>query len=66
VDVLKKDRGGAMEIRLYGAGQELLKRVKITTPERPGLADELEIRGIRWPSYTLRLRLLESEAIEVE
>jgi hypothetical protein len=44
VDVLK-DEGGARKIRLYGTGQELLKRVKIPILERPGLADELEIRG---------------------
>lgn len=65
VDVLK-DEGGVREIRLYGTGQELLKRVKIPILEKPGLADELEIRGCSWPSYTLRLRLLESEAIEPE
>ena len=63
VDVLQ-DEGGAREIRLYGAGQELLKRVKIPLLGRPGLADELEIRGESWPSYTLRLRLIESEKIE--
>jgi len=65
VDVLK-DKGGVREIRLYGTGQELLKRVKISILERPGLADELEIKGCGWPSYTLRLRLIESEAVEVE
>lgn len=65
VDVLAA-QGGVMEIRLYGAGQELLKRVTIPSLERPGLAEELEIRGSGWPSYTLRLRLLESEAIEPE
>jgi hypothetical protein len=63
VDVLKNE-GGAREIRLYGTGQELLKKVKIPILERPGLADELEIRGCGWPSYTLRLRLIESEKIE--
>jgi hypothetical protein len=62
VDVLK-DEGGAREIRLYGTGQELLKGVKIPFLERPGLADELEIRGESWPSYTLRLRLIEAEEI---
>ncbi|MCX5838907.1 MAG: hypothetical protein NTW71_10390 [Deltaproteobacteria bacterium] len=56
-------RGGDMAIRLYGAGQELLKRVKISPPQRPGLADTLEIQG-GWPPYTLKLRLLESEALE--
>ena len=63
VDVLKGE-GGVREIRLYGTGQELLKRVKIPFLERPGLADELEIRGEGWPSYTLRLRLIEAEKIE--
>jgi hypothetical protein len=33
-------------------------------PERPGLAETLEIRGGGWPPYTLRLRLLESEALD--
>jgi hypothetical protein len=63
VDVLK-DEGGGREIRLYGTGQELLKRVKIPILERPGLADQLEIRGCGWPSYTLRLKLVESEKNE--
>jgi hypothetical protein len=63
VDVLKGE-GGAAEIRLYGTGQELLKRVKIPFLEKPGLAEELEIRGESWPSYGLRLRLIEAEAIE--
>ena len=65
VDVLKNE-DGAREIRLYGAGQELLKRVKIPILERPGLADELEIRGEGWPSYALHLRLIEAEEIESE
>jgi hypothetical protein len=55
--------GGVMGIRLYGTGQELLKRVKATALERPGLAETLEIQSSGWPSYTLRLRLLESEAL---
>lgn len=63
VDVLK-DAAGRREIRRYGAGQELLKRVKIPILERPGLAGELEIRGESWPSYGLRLRLLEAEPID--
>jgi hypothetical protein len=63
VDVLKGD-GGVREIRLYGTGQELLKRVKIPFLERSGLADELEIRGEGRPSYMLRLRLIESDKIE--
>jgi hypothetical protein len=56
-------RDGDMGIRLYGAGQEILKRVTMAPPQRPGLADALEIRG-GWPPYTLRLRLLESEALD--
>jgi hypothetical protein len=56
-------RDGVIGIRLYGAGQELLKRVKIVLPEGSGPAETLEIRGSGWPSYTLRLRLLESEAL---
>ena len=56
-------RDGDMGIRLYGTGQEILKRVKIPPPQRPGLADALEIKG-GWPPYTLRLRLLESEALD--
>jgi hypothetical protein len=35
----------------------------MTYPERPGMADTLEIRG-GWPPYVLRLRLLESEALD--
>jgi hypothetical protein len=62
VEVMTMQDGG-MGIRLYGAGQELLKRVKMARPERPGLADTLEIQSSGWPSYTLRLRLLESEAL---
>jgi hypothetical protein len=56
-------RDGDIGIRLYGTGQEVRKRVEMTPPERPGLADTLEIRG-GWPPYTLRLRLLESEALD--
>ena len=56
--------GGVTGIRLYGTGQEVRKRVEMTPPERPGLADTLEIRGSGWPPYTLRLRLLESEALD--
>ena len=55
-------RDGDRVIRLYGAGQELLKRVTMAFPQRPGLSETLEIRG-GWPSYTLRLRLLESELL---
>ena len=56
-------RDGAIGIRLYGTGQEVLKRVTMPPPERPGLAETLTIRG-GWPPYTLRLRLLESEALD--
>jgi hypothetical protein len=56
-------RDRVMGIRLYGTGQEVLKRVKMAPPQRPGLADTLEIQSSGWPSYTLRLRLLESEAL---
>jgi hypothetical protein len=65
VDLLTGE-GGVREIRLYGTGQELLKRVEIPILESTGLADELEIRGEGWPSYVLRLRLIEAEAVEVE
>ncbi len=63
VDVLAQ-ASGPREIRRYGAGQELLKRVKILFLERPGLAGELEIRGEGWPSYGLRLRLIEAEPVD--
>lgn len=63
VDVIKSE-DGAMEIRLYGAGQELRKKVSIPHLERPGLAEELEIRGTAWwPSYGLRMRLIEAEPV---
>jgi hypothetical protein len=62
VEVMTMEDGG-MGIHLYGAGQELLKRVKMTPPAVPGLADTLEIQSSGWLSYTLRLRLLESEAL---
>jgi hypothetical protein len=58
-------RDGAIGIRLYGTGREILKRITMAPPQRPGLADALEIRG-GWPTYTLRLRLLESEALDDE
>jgi len=56
---------GAVEIRLYGSGREVLKRVTMSRPQKPGLADALEIQN-GWPPYTLRLRLLESEALDDE
>ena len=62
VDVITAE-DGAMEILLYGAGQELRKKVIIPRLERPGLAGELEIRGTGWPSYNLHLRLIEAEAV---
>lgn len=65
VDVSTAD-GGVTEIRLYGAGQDVRKKVKIPSLEKPGLAETLEIRSQGWPSYTLRLRLIESEALERE
>ena len=63
VEVATLSRDGAMEVRLYGTGQEVLKRVKMARPQLPGLAETLEIRG-GWPPYTLRLRLLESETLD--
>ncbi len=62
IDVLDKG-GGAMEVRLYGDGYELRKRVVIPSFNRDGLAERIEIRSSGWPSYTLRLRLIEGEAI---
>jgi hypothetical protein len=63
VDVLKGE-DGAMEIRLYGAGQELRKKVSIPQLKRPGLAGELEIRGVAWPVYGLHMRLIEAEPLK--
>ncbi|MDA8125209.1 MAG: hypothetical protein M0009_08495 [Deltaproteobacteria bacterium] len=60
VDVLAAENG-ALEIRLYGAGQELRKKVSIPHLARSGPAEELEIRGATWPSYSLHLRLIEVE-----
>jgi hypothetical protein len=57
-------KDGVVGIRLYGTGQEVLKKITMPPPQRPGLADTLEIRGSGWPPYTLRLRLLESEALD--
>jgi hypothetical protein len=56
-------RDGVVLVRLYGAGQCGQKRVKMTPPQAPGLSEMVEIRG-GWPPYTLRLRLLESEALD--
>jgi hypothetical protein len=55
--------GGVIGIRLYGTGQEVQRTVKMAYPQRPGLAETLEIRGGGWRPYTLRLRLLESEEL---
>ena len=65
VDVLDRG-GGAMEVRLYGEGQDLRKRVVIPSFNRDGLAERIEIRSSVWPSFTLRLRLIEGEAIPPE
>jgi hypothetical protein len=56
-------RDGGVEIRLYGDGQTVQKRVKMNALRGAGLAESIEIRG-GWPPYTLRLRLLESEALD--
>ena len=56
-------RDGVVLVHLYGAGQGGQKRVTMAPPRRPGLSETVEIRG-GWPSYTLRLRLLESEALD--
>jgi hypothetical protein len=52
---------GPLEIRLYGAGQGLRKRVSIPHPQGGGLSDEIEIRGVAWPPYSLQLRLIAAE-----
>jgi hypothetical protein len=62
VDVLDRG-GGAMEIRQYGDGPDTRKRVTIPSFNRDGLAERIEIRSIDWPSYTLKLKLIEGEAI---
>jgi hypothetical protein len=62
VDIMQSE-GGMMEIRLYGAGQDLRKGVKFKALDKPGLADEIVIWSSGFPSYTLRLKLVESEAI---
>jgi len=54
---------GPLEIRLYGAGQALRKKVSIPHPMRSGLSDTIEITGTAWPSYSLYLRLLEAETV---
>lgn len=54
---------GMIEIRLYGEGGELRKRVTIPSFNHDGLAERIEIRSGVWPPYTLHLRLIESEAL---
>lgn len=54
---------GGVEIRLYEDGRTVQKKVKVTGLRQPGLAETIEIRG-GWPPYTLRLQLLESEALD--
>ncbi|MCE5264328.1 MAG: hypothetical protein LLG97_12440 [Deltaproteobacteria bacterium] len=56
-------RNGEVEIRLYGDDRTVQKRVKMAPLNQPGLAETVEIRG-GWPPYGLRLRLLESEALD--
>lgn len=63
VDVLRT-AGNAAEVRLYGTGQGLRKRVKIEAWGGSGPAGAIEIESRAWPSYTLRLRLLEQERLE--
>ncbi len=65
VDVLRPG-GGAAEVRLYGTGQGLRKRVKIGPGSGSGPAGTLEIESRAWPSYSLQLRLLEQERLETE
>jgi hypothetical protein len=57
------ERDGTVRVRLHEAGQGIQKRVTMSPPQRPGLSETVEIRG-GWPSYTLRLRLLESEPLD--
>jgi len=54
---------GIAWIRLYDAEGALRKSVSASRLEKAGLAETLEIDS-NWPPYTLRLRLLESEALE--
>ena len=65
VDVAAAD-GGVTEIRLYGAGQDVRKKVKISIREKLGLPETVEIHSQGWRPYTLYLRLIESEALEME
>jgi len=63
VDVLRP-AGDAAEVRLYGTGQGLRKRVRIESWNGSGPAGTLEIESRAWPSYTLRLKLVEQERLE--
>jgi hypothetical protein len=65
VDVLRTGENAA-EVRLYGIGQGLRKRVKIEAWSGSGPAGTLEIESRTWPSYALHLRLLEQESLETE
>lgn len=65
VDVLRTG-GDTAEVRLYGTGQGLRKRVKIGSWSGPGPAGTIEIESRTWPSYALHLRLLEQEHLETE
>ncbi|MBM4315267.1 MAG: hypothetical protein FJ122_15305 [Deltaproteobacteria bacterium] len=65
VDVMVRG-DGATEVRRYGDGGALRKRAVIFSFNRDGLAERIEIRSGVWPPYTLRLKLIESEAIPPE
>lgn len=65
VDVSAAD-GDKIEIYLYGKDEEIRKRVAVSSFNRDGLAERIEIRSDAWPPYTLHLRLIESEAIAPE
>lgn len=62
VDV-RQDGGDALQIRLYGARQELRKTVRVSAFNDDGLPRQLEIRSGGGQPYTLRLRLIEGEAV---
>ncbi|HOG07732.1 MAG: hypothetical protein M0P04_06675 [Syntrophales bacterium] len=65
MDVLRTGEDAA-EVRLYGTGQGLRKRVRIGSWSGSGPAGTLEIESRTWPSYALYLRLLEQERLETE
>ena len=62
VDVLVRG-DGVTEVLRYGDGGGLRKRAVISSFNRDGLAERIELRSGAWPFYTLRLRLIEGEAI---